>query len=49
MTSGERANASTNIDGIEAVNERYWIFRRADGDFVRQRDIEETIVCLGQK
>jgi hypothetical protein len=49
MTLQERAKTSTEVDGIEAINERYWIFHRADDDFVRQRDIEETTVRLGQK
>jgi hypothetical protein len=49
MTSQERAQASTQVDGIEAVNERYWIFHRLEDQWVRQRDLEETIVRKGQK
>jgi hypothetical protein len=49
MTAQERAQASTDLNGIEAVNERFWVFHRVGAEFVRQRDIEETIVRLGQK
>lgn len=50
MTTEERAWASTEVaHGIAAVNERYWIFHRVGDDFVRQGNLEETIVRLGQK
>jgi hypothetical protein len=49
MAAHERAQASTQVAAIEAVNERYWIFHRVEDQWVRQRDLEATIVRKGQK
>jgi hypothetical protein len=49
MSPKDRARASAQIDGIEAVNERFWILHRAGHDLIRQTDVEETIVRIGQK
>lgn len=52
MISHEQAQASRLVDGIEAVDERYWIFHRINDEWVRQRDMEDmeaTIVRKGQK
>jgi hypothetical protein len=49
MTPDEKTEASREVDGINAVNERYWIFHRSDGDLVRRPDVEQRIVLLGQK
>lgn len=49
MTPHERAQASMQVGGIEAVNERYWMFHRLEDQWVRQRDLEATIVRKGQK
>ena len=49
MAPQEKAAASTEVHGIEAVGERFWIFHRADGGLVRQPDVETTIVRLGRK
>jgi hypothetical protein len=49
MTPQERAEASTDVSGMRTVNERFWIIHRSDDCWVRQREIEETVVRLGQK
>ena len=49
MTPQDTAAASTEVRGIEAVSERFWIFHPAEGGLVRQRDLEATIVRVGQK
>jgi hypothetical protein len=49
MTPEERARASTDTNGIEAVNDRFWILLRANDGFRRQSEIEEEVVHFGQK
>ena len=49
MTLQERNGVSTKVKGVEAVNERYWIFHQVNSDLVRQRDLEDAVISLGQK
>jgi hypothetical protein len=49
MTPHEKTEASREVDGINAVNERYWVFHRSDGVLVRKSDVEQKIILLGQK
>ena len=49
MTPQQRATASTEVDGIELINERFWILIRADNGFVRQHELERVVVRLGKK
>jgi len=49
MTQQEKSKASTKVNEIEAVSERYWVFHHVDNEFVRQRVLEEAIVRTGQK
>jgi hypothetical protein len=49
MTVQEKATASTEINGITAINERFWIFLRANDQLVRHHEIEVSVVRPGAK
>lgn len=49
MTEPERADTVEATDGLEAVTERFRLFVRVSGDWVRREDLEKSIVERGQK
>ncbi|MBA4031239.1 MAG: hypothetical protein C0478_10185 [Planctomyces sp.] len=49
MSETERNSASRIVDGMTAVDDRFWILSSADGvDWLRLPDLERMIVSTGQ-